>query len=202
MKKLIFFLATLLVIPLSITAQNLEEIDFISPFNNGLSAIQKDGKWAFINTEGEMIIDYRSDLVVTSFGENDYPIFNSDRCLIVNKEDDISYYGYIDKTGKTILKPQYLNATNFENGLAIILKLHKNRLGQNDVLDKSMIDYSYSELAINTNGDTIHYLSEKPTHITLSKDYAKSPPKIKTKFISEELIATKNKNNKWSIKKI
>ncbi len=104
--------------------------------------------------------------------------------------------------GEAIIKPQYLNATNFKNGLAIILKLHKISLGQNDVLGKNMVDYSYSELAINPNGETVHYFSEKPTHVTLSKDFLKGPPEIKTVFISDGLIAIKNEDKTWSIKKI
>ena len=202
MKKLIILWVILIVNPLTVGAQNLGDVDFISPFNNGLSAIEKEGKWAFINGEGELVIDYRDDLVLTDFGDESYPVFDSERCLIVKKDDGISYFGYIDKTGKTTIKPQYLNATNFKSGLAIILKLHKISLGQNDILGKNMIDYSYSELAINPNGETIHYLSEKPTHVTLSKDFLKGPPEIRTVFISNHLIAIKNDDKTWSIKKV
>ncbi|WP_299113938.1 WG repeat-containing protein [uncultured Winogradskyella sp.] len=202
MKKLIVFLVFLTVIPMITTSQELDDIDFISPFNDGLSAIQKGGKWAFINENGDMVIDYRDDLVLTVFNDNSYPIFNSGRCIIVKIEEGISYFGYIDKSGKTIIEPQYLNATNFNNGLAIILELHKNILGRNDILDKKIVDYSYTESAINIDGEIIHYLSDKPTHITLSKDYMRKPPKIKTKFISEKLVATQNKDNSWSIKKV
>ncbi len=202
MKKLIILWVLLVVTPLTIRSQNLGDIDFISPFNDGLSAIQKEGKWAFINKEGELVIDYRDDLVLTAFGDESYPVFNSERCLIVKQEDGISYFGYIDKMGEAIIKPQYLNATNFKNGLAIILKLHKISLGQNDILGKNMVDYSYSELAINPNGETVHYFSEKPTHVTLSKDFLKGPPEIRTVFISDGLIATKNEDKTWSIKKV
>ncbi len=202
MKKLIFLWVILIVTPLTVVSQNLDNIGFISPFNDGLSAIQKEGKWAFINTEGELVIDYRDDLVLTAFGDENYPLFNSERCLIVKKDEGLSYFGYIDKIGETVIKPQYLNATNFKNGLAIILKLHKNSLGENDVLGKNMVNYSYSELAINPNAETVHYLTEKPTHITLSKDYNKGLPIIKSKFISDRLIAIKNEDNTWSIKKL
>jgi hypothetical protein len=202
MKKLIILWAILIVTPLTIRSQNLGDIDFISPFNDGLSAIEKEGKWGFINRDGELVIDYRDDLVLTVFGDKSYPVFNSERCLIIKKEDGISYFGFINKLGKTPIKPQYLNATNFENGIAIILKLHKISLGQNDILGKNMVDYSYSELAINPNGETVHYFSEKPTHVTLSKDFLKGPPEIRTVFISDGLIAIKNEDKTWSIKKI
>jgi hypothetical protein len=202
MKKSLILWAILIATPLTIRSQDLGDIDFISPFNDGLSAIEKEGKWAFINREGELVIDYRDDLVLTYFGEKSYPVFNSERCLIVKKDDGISYFGFIDKLGGTRIKPQYLNATNFENGLAIILKLHKISLGQNDVLGKKMVDYSYSELAISPNGETVYYLSEKPTHVTLSKDFLKGPPQFRTLFISDGLIAIKNEDKTWSIKKL
>ena len=202
MKKLILLLVVLLVTPLCVTSQDIDNVDYISPFNDGLAAIEKNDKWAFINASAEIVIDYRDDLVLSTFGEKSYPIFNSGRCLIVKKEEGISYFGYINKEGKTVIEPQFLNATNFNDGLAIVLKLHKNLLGQNDVLDKEMIDYSYTENAINPNGKVEHYLSDKPTHITLSKDFAGVPPEIKVKFISDKLIAIKNNNNNWTIRKI
>ena len=46
------------------------------------------------------------------------------------------------------------------------------------------------------------YLSEKPTHVTLSKDYVGVPPKIGAKFISDKLIAVKNKGNSWKIRSV
>ena len=202
MKKLMILWVIFNVTFISISAQNLKDIDYISPFNDGLSAIHKDGNWAFINSEGELVIDYRDDLVLTTFGDESYPIFNSERCLVVKEDEGISYFGYIDKLGKTVIKPQYLNATNFKNGIAIILKLHKISLGQNELLGKNMVDYSSTELAINTTNETVHYLSDKPTHVTLSKDFLKGPPEIRTKFISEGLIATKNKDKTWCIKKV
>ena len=202
MKKLVILFALFFTASHITSGQSISDIDYISPFNDGLSAIKKGNSWGFIDASGDLVIDFRKDLVLTSVGDESYPIFNSGRCLIMKKKDGISYFGYINKMGKTILKPQYLNATNFDNGLAIVLKLHKTILGKNDILDKNMIDYSYTTIAINPDGDTIHYLSDKPQHITLSKDFVGHPPKIMVRFISENLIAIKTKDNTWIIKKL
>lgn len=202
MKKLKLLITALMFIPLTVVTQELQDIDFISPFNDGLSAIQKNDKWAFINKEGEIVIDFRDDVVLSTLENDSYPIFNSGRCLIVQKEDGISYFGYIDKTGKSVIKPKYLNATNFNNGIAVILELHKNIVGQNDALDKTLVRYTYTESSINVNAETVHYLSEEPTHVTLSKDFLKEPPQIKSKFITENLIAVQTKDHNWSIKKV
>lgn len=201
MKKALSSSVLLLIIPLTIFAQTLSEIDFISPIHDGVMAIKKGEKWAFINQEGELLVDFRNDVVVSTINGNKYPVFNSDRCLISSEKEGISYFGYIDKKGNAILKPQFLNATEFKNGKATVIKLYKNVLGTNDVLDKQMIEYDYMEVAIDINGEIVYYFNKKPTHVTLEKNFLGKPPRIKSKFISDNLIATQNMDNTWTIKK-
>lgn len=202
MRHLILFFTTIFIFPLLINSQNLSGIDYISPFHEGLAAIKKGNDWGFISANGDMVIDYRSDVVLSSIDGNTYPVFNSERCLIVEEKEGISYFGFMDTTGKTVIEPQFLNATNFNDGLAIVLKLYEDVLGQNDVLDKRMIDYNYMELTINPNGDIVHYLSKKPKHVTLSKNFLPRPPEIRCKFINNHIIAVKDDKNTYSIKKI
>lgn len=202
MKRFIAITSLILMMPLAVFTQELTDLDFISPFHENLAAVKKGDQWGFIDTRGILVIDFRSDLVPTGMNGSKYPMFNSGRCLISNEVDGISYFGYINYQGTTVLAPQYLNATPFNDGLAVILKLFRNELGQNDVLDKAMIDYNYMELAINPNGEVVHYISDDPTHITLSKDFMDGPPEITSKIISKGLIAIKDNNNKWSVKKV
>lgn len=202
MRKSVLMLVVFMVLPLAVISQDIKNIDFISPFYDGLAAIEKNGEWAFIDETGDIVVDYRNDLVLNSLGDESYPVFDSGRCLIVKKEEGISYFGFIDKEGNTVIKPQFLNATSFNNGMAIVLQLHKSVIGENDILDKRMIEYSYTKNIINVNGEVIMYLSERPTHVTLSKDYIRVPPKIGAKFISDKLIAIKHDENKWIIRKV
>ncbi|MBO3115960.1 WG repeat-containing protein [Winogradskyella sp. DF17] len=202
MKRLIAIYLILIGLPLFIFSQDVSNVDFISPFHEGVAAIKKGDTWGFINTEGDLIIDFRNDLVIEYSEDIDYPYFNSGRCLIKEQKDGITYFGYIDSSGHEVLEPQFLNATAFNDGLAIILKLYKNILGRNDVLDKAMINYDYMELAIDPDGEIVHYISEKPVHITLSKFFMKGPPPIRSKFLSKSLIAIRDDNNKWRIKKV
>lgn len=201
MKKVIILFVILIIIPISAFAQNLEQIDYISPFNDGLAAIKKNNQWAFINTEGAIVINFRSDLVSSENGTTNYPVFNSNRCLITQKKEGISYFGYIDKTGKTIIEPQYLNATAFSNSKALVLKLVKTETGKNEVLDKKLVYYDYFEVVINDVGEVLLYVSD-PNHISLSKDYIRRPPEIVSKLISTNLVATLNADQKWVIQKI
>ena len=123
MKRMIIPLVMVLIAPILCFPQAIENIDYISPFNEDVAAIKKGNLWAFIDASGTMIIDFRDDVVVTKNGDEDYPIFKNDRCLISHMKDGINYFGYIDKTGKTVIEPQFLNATPFENNVAVVLKL-------------------------------------------------------------------------------
>ena len=122
MKKL---LITLVLIPFLGIAQTLENLDYISPFNDGVAAIKKENEWGFIDQEGKLIVDFRNDLVVTKTDNANYPIFKNDRCLIAHHKNGVLYYGYINKKGVTIITPQFLNATNFNEGKALALTVHK-----------------------------------------------------------------------------
>ena len=53
MKKIVI---TLLLLPLLGFAQTIENIDYISPFHEGLAAIKKGEKWAFINQEAKIVV--------------------------------------------------------------------------------------------------------------------------------------------------
>lgn len=201
MNKIAILLVLIFLSPFFGITQSIKEVDFISPFNNGLAAIKKGNEWAFINTKGEQVIDFRSDLVLTKTTNFKYPLFNSDRCLIVEKREGISYFGYIDTFGKTIIEPQFLNATDFNDSMAIALELVKQDLGNNDLLDIPVVSYDYFEVVIDTNGIVKHYLILEPVHIALSKKHLRQPPKITAKVLSSSVYAIYGKDNKWEIKK-
>ena len=202
MKKAIILFIAVLLIPVFGFAQNIENIEnmeYIAPFNDEVAAIKKDGQWAFINAEGNIVVNFRDDIVSTEGNNMSYPIFNNNRCIISQVKDGITYFGYIDKTGKTVIEPQYLNALNFNNEIAIVLELIKKSVGKNDVLDKKIISYRYFEVTIDKDGMIQNYLTPEGTHIILEKKYLKVPPKIHSKLITNNLYTTKTKNNKWVI---
>ena len=197
MKKALIFWVILLVTPLYIFSQNLVNLDNISPFSEGLAAIQKDGQWAFINYRGEIVVDYRSDLVIKD--DSYYPVFIDGRCLIEQKKDGIAYFGYIDTSGKTVIQPQFLNAKNFNNGKALALKLIKENVAKNVALDKNIVYYKYYEVVIDGNGDVNTFLNPSGVNITLDKDYIRIPPIITSKRISDNLYGIMDTRKKWTI---
>ena len=199
MKKVIGLFLVGIMIPFFGCSQSLQNIDDISPFYNGLAAIEQDGQWAFINTEGVIVIDFRNDLVITETQEGKFPVFKYDRCLIEEQRDGISYFGYINTKGYTVIEPQYLNARNFDNGNAIVLELIKEQVGRNEALGKNVVYFKYLEALIDNQGQVKTYLSPKRVNVILDKEFLKSPPQITSKFISDSLYAIQGENKKWEI---
>ncbi|MFH6769090.1 WG repeat-containing protein [Gaetbulibacter aquiaggeris] len=199
MKKVVILLMVLFLIPVFVGAQTIENLEFISPFNDGLSAIKKDNQWAFINQEGAIVINFRNDLVPTKFNDGNYPVFFNNRCLIMKEINEISYFGYIDTSGKTIIDTQFLNAQNFQNNEAIVLKLTEEFIGKNDVLGKNIVQYKYYEVTIDTDGNINQYLTPKGFNTVLDKKYLKTPPEITSRKISDNLYAIYGENKNWTI---
>ena len=202
MNRLFALCLILLVVLQNSFSQGLQDLDYVAPFHEGMAAVKRGSSWGFIDENGRLAIDFRKDLVLKTTDGEAYPVFSSGRCLIVTKKDGISYFGFIDMQGRTIIDPEYLNATHFVHGRAVALKLYKNIIGRNDVLDKGMIDYSYNEVVIDAEGTILHYVFEEPTHITLSKDFIDEPPVIRSTFLTASLLAIKNDDHKWSVHKL
>ena len=202
MKKTIILVLILVVFPFIGLAQSIDNIDFISPIHNDVAAIKKDGKWAFINEKGDLIIDYRTDLVPEENEDGKYPVFYNDRCKIVEVKAGISYFGFINKSGETIIEPQFLNTTNFKDGIAIALKVNKQIIGENTALGKEMVNYRYFEVLINTEGEDLYYLNQDGVNVVLDKDFLLGVPKIMAKYIAKDLYALEQKDHTWILVKV
>ena len=188
-------------------AQIIRGVDEVTPYHEDLAAIKKGNQWAFINKEGLKVIDFRDDLVSTidehfldekGISSVSYPLFKEGRCLIKKIIDRVYYYGYIDNNGKEIIAPQYVNATNFMNGYAIIIKFATIVLGENEALDKRVVSYKLEEYVIDTSGKLIKYLDNARNSIP-SNLKNNIPPEFESKFIAPHLIAVKTKDQKWDI---
>ena len=200
MRKLI--LIVIVASPLMSLSQNLNNLDFIAPYHDNLAAVQRDGEWGFINANGELVVDFRKDLVLSKFEDGSYPVFNDDRALIKQKKNGIAYYGFIDTTGKTRIEPQYRNATQFVNGEAIALKVIKETLGSNEPLGKNVVNYKYFEVVIDTNNEVKDYLNPEGVNVVLNKDFIKDHYKISSKRLSDNLYAVRGKDKKWTVYKV
>ncbi|MEX1383541.1 WG repeat-containing protein [Lutibacter sp.] len=202
MKNLLIIIFFLQIATSSI-AQIMNDVDEVYPFQEDLAAVQKNNQWGFINKQGELVIDYRSDLVVSNNLNNQgelssYPVFKDNRCLIKKLIDEIYYYGYIDKTGTIVIVPQFLNATNFENGHALIIAPSLEVIGFNKLLNKNIISSNIEEFVINTMGEKVRYL-ENPFKYNLQKRKSIVPPVFHSKFIAPGIVAAQKHDMKWDV---
>ncbi len=76
-------------------------------FSEGLCAVAKDGKWGYINSKGDVVIDFQFD-DCGDFYEG-----------LAYMEQD-GKYGFIDKMGKIVIKSQFKEARNFHEGIAMV----------------------------------------------------------------------------------
>ena len=201
MKRSLFLIFTLLVFTSALYSQSIENVDFVSPMNEEMVAVKKGNQWGFVNAEGKMVINFRDDLVVSQSNNGSYPVFYNGRCLITQKKDGIPYFGYIDTSGKTVIEPEYLNATNFKDGRAIALRLKKTERATN-ALNKKVVNYGYYEVVINLKGEVVSYLAEESVNITLTPENLRKAPVITAKALSSNLFAVMNAQKKWSVVKV
>jgi len=186
-------------------AQDIKDLDFVAPFKDGMAAVQRDGNWGFIDESGTLVINFRNDVAMLPVDEEDkskFPYFKEGRCLIQKVEKGIPFYGFMDKSGKIVIDPVYINATNFKEGMAVVSELTKESLGTNELLDKRVVNYSFTEIAIDKSGKLLYFLTD-PQHVTLDKKYLRKLPKIKSTVLNEDLIAIPSKTTKnWTIMKL
>ncbi len=151
------------------------------------------------------IIDFRKDvamLPVLEEGKSKFPYFKEGRCLIQKTEKDIPFYGFMDKSGTIVIDPVYINASNFKDGMAIVSELTKESLGKNDLLNKRVVNYSFTEIAIDKSGKLLYFLTD-PQHVILDKKYLNKLQRIKSTVLNERLIAIPSKTTKnWTVMRL
>ncbi len=216
MRKLLFLALAALIFPLTGMAQTLETInkptikglDAVAPFSEGLAAVRKGNQWGFIDKTGELVIDFRSDLVWNKnvgIDRNDvegiaYPQFKNGRCMVLEvKDEGIPYYGFINTKGEIVVKPEYLNLTEFENDKAVGVFCRRTYRGKNN-FQLNIYDYTFTEVVLNTKGEIIWPITEREGISMTKKRY--EIPKLRAELISPELLSVKTDANGWEIRTI
>lgn len=104
----------------------------VSPFENGIAKVYRDGKEGFINRSGELLFDPQS-LTDRKYSEiRDYtdglcmvsamPVLERDFVSRNHGYNNPGIWGFIDTRGEEVIKPQYVFAENFQHGTAIVAK--------------------------------------------------------------------------------
>lgn len=101
------FLFPVLIFFIACTGSN-EAIVKTDSLPTGLTPVKEYGKWGYINSKGQKIINCQFDWA-GGFYEG----------LAVIERD--SLYGFIDETGEIVIEPKYTYAENFSDGLAKVV---------------------------------------------------------------------------------
>ena len=86
-------------------------------FYDGLAAVQKNGKWGFIDRSGKTVLPYTWNKV-GDFNEGFAWVFAG--TLRSSGFPDVGKYGYVDSTGTLIIPCLWDNASRFSQGLAAV----------------------------------------------------------------------------------
>jgi hypothetical protein len=159
-------------------------LDQITPFHDGFAAVRRGEQWGFIDTEGKLVIDFRNDLFGNTTGKSGasgvqaipYPRFQNGRCPIrVNNPDEpgVPFYGFIDTSGNTVILPEFLNVSEFKDGIALAIYFKKTFRGKN-AFQLNIYDYTFTEVVLNPQGEMIWPLSKR-TQISMDSKRYKTP---------------------------
>ena len=140
------------------------QFDYVEDFSNGLAAVKGgiNGKWGYIDKIGNFVIQPQYSNA-NSFSEG-MAVVDNDRCIDkngnflsfyssggVNFSEGLALvrnkdwkYGYIDKTGRWIIQPQYKEAGIFSEGLAAVPEGEKyGKYGYIDKMGRWVIQPQY-----------------------------------------------------------
>ena len=107
-------------------------------FNGGFAAVKNNGKWGFINTSGDLVINYQYDNVMDGFSSG-----------IVAVEKNESWY-YINTSGESVFQDHFDSAKRFSEGLAGVKK--NGKWGFIDKNGNTIIDYKYDNVGSFSEG--------------------------------------------------
>lgn len=79
----------------------IKELDEVGPFSEGLAAVRKDGKWGFIDQEGNLVIDLEVVWFGTKMPELTASFISPDLILIKTSDNDFQ----ISNISEQIQKP-------------------------------------------------------------------------------------------------
>ena len=213
--KIIYLFTALLVVLPTITAQEssegitekLEGLNEITEFKEGLAAVRKGTHWGFINEKGELVIDFRDDIVWNKkAGPEDlgilgirYPSFENGMCPVQKREDEIPIYGFINKQGELVVDYQFLNVSTFTNGYATGVYFDKVLRGTNEFKLK-IYDFKFHDVMIDPKGKIVEFFDRR-YNIQMTKKRYKMPA-LRVKYLSKDLVALFVEGKGWEIRKV
>ena len=208
MKKIFITGLALLMLPLATYSQTLDNIDEIAPFSEGLAAVRKNDKWAFIDKEGTIVINFRDDIYWNGDADSTkegisgirYPMFKDGRCIVKKiVEDNVPVYGFMDTKGDIVIEPQFLNVFPFKDGYTTGVVFEKTLKGQNE-FNLNIYEFKFHDVLMDTSGEIEEFFQRRYNIQMTSRRY--SIPMIGVKRLADGLVAIHSNDQGWSIRKL
>lgn len=208
MKKFIITAFIMLMLPNVFHSQTVKNIDEIAPFSEGLAAVRQGNQWGFINEEGTMVIDFRTDIYWNKDADTSkkdisgvqYPMFNEGRCLITKiVEDGVPVYGFIDTKGNVVLEPQLLNVYPFKDGFTTAVLFEKSMKGKNE-FNLDIYEFKFHDVMLDTSGEIIEFFNRRYNIQMTKRRY--QMPAMGVKQLSAGLVAVYTQDQGWEVRKI
>ena len=178
-----------------------QEYDYISDFQNGIAAAAKNGKFGYIDTKGNTVIDFIYE---------DAWSFNDGSIAPVRIE---KRYGYLNKKGEIVIERQFNEARPVVNGIAVatngrLVKAWSEERGEymetekdyyiiNDKTGKmitvvydEVADFAENGFAAMREGVLYGYINQKGEEVI-------APQFIEAGEFSEGLAPVKTQDEKW-----
>ncbi len=145
--------------------------DGAKDFSEHMAAVKQDGKWGFIDDEGNVVVEPKYD-AANSFSEGLAAVQSNGKWGYIDKTGTLVipftldstyafseglavyssgyYYGYIDTSGKKITEAVYVEASSFKDGVACVKK--ENRYGFIDKTGTPVTEFVYGANAQTSEG--------------------------------------------------
>lgn len=162
------------------TVQDYDKVT--APFGEKLIAVKKNGKWGFMNVNGEMAIKPQF--------QGAHNFFEGRASVKINGK-----WGYIDKTGKMVIKAEYDQAAfEFFDGYAQVSK--KGKWGNIDRKGNVVIPLVYEDTNTYSDGLILVKKNGKFGYIN-NKNKMVIPPQFTDGGMFKEGLAAVKKGGKW-----
>lgn len=194
-----------------------ETYDNAKDFSEGFAAVKKDGKWGFIDTNGNMVIEpkyiavwsFSEGLAAVQIQDGKWGFINTEGNEVIKPQFDAAwyfseglavikqgkYFGYINTSGEIVIEPKYTDAINFTAEITAVQK-DEDKYGFIDKKGNEVTNFIYYEKTEFSDGLAEIFVKYESGFIDESGNTVIEMVLDDAKSFSENLCAF-SKEGKW-----